>query len=161
MPDHKTQADLIEAINRDYAVWESHLMRAGKDRMEIQGVVGEWTIKDVIAHITWSENEMVMVLKTRVLAGSELWNIPLDERNQVIYEQNRSRPVDEVINEARQVHADLMVEIEKLTDADLNTDTSIRDMIPGVTLWEMLEGNTFKHYREHSEHLAGWLNINL
>ena len=60
--------------------------------MTTPGVVGKWSVKDLVAHITWSEREMVGVLAARALAGSDLWSLTNDERNEIVYQQNRDRP---------------------------------------------------------------------
>ena len=60
-------------------------------------MVGKWSVKDLVAHITWSESEMVGVLAGRALVGSDLWSLTNDERNEIVYQQNRDRPLDEVL----------------------------------------------------------------
>ncbi|MDE0217922.1 MAG: hypothetical protein OXJ90_01530 [Spirochaetaceae bacterium] len=45
---------------------------------------GCWSGKDIVAHVIWYEREMVGVLKSRVLAGSDLWALPVDERNSAV-----------------------------------------------------------------------------
>ncbi len=46
-------------------------------------------VKDIIAHVMWSELEIVPVMGTHVLTGSELWNLSEDERNEIVYQHYR------------------------------------------------------------------------
>jgi len=55
------------------------------------GVTGEWSIKDIIAHITWGERENIGVVRAHAVVGSDLWHLSEDERNAAVFEQNRSR----------------------------------------------------------------------
>ena len=58
-------------------------------------------MKDILSHITWFEREMVDMLQTRTLKGSKLWELPQDERNRIIYEQNRATPLVVVRSEIK------------------------------------------------------------
>jgi hypothetical protein len=100
---------------------------------------------------------MVQVLKTRLFHGSDLWLKPEDERNQSIYEENRDRELDDVVNEHRAVHRELVALIEQMTDDDLNNPAAIAELPSEITPWRLLMGNTYKHYAEHTEHLRAWL----
>ena len=111
-----------------------------------------------MAHLTWYDREMVGVLKARQLAGSEWWNLPLEERNRRIFKQYRSQPLAEVLQEHDEVHRLLVKEIEPLDDEELNDPSRIREMLPGSKLWMVLEENTWVHYLVHTETLWAWLD---
>jgi hypothetical protein len=42
-------------------------------RMLVPMGAGKWTVKDVIAHITWHERQMIGLLEGRALVGSPWW----------------------------------------------------------------------------------------
>ena len=52
------------------------LAEVDSERMLEPGLPGGWSLKDVIAHVNWYEQEMVVLLETQELAGSELWELP-------------------------------------------------------------------------------------
>ena len=93
MNESTTKARFLETLHADRAQWDTLLEEVGKDRMTQQGVVGEWSIKDIIAHVSWHEIEMIGVIKARKLVGSDWWNLPTDQRNQHIFEANCDRPL--------------------------------------------------------------------
>ena len=62
---------------------------------------GGWSVKDVLAHISWGEREGTGLVRARALAGSELWNLPEDERNEAVVRESRSQGLDEVVAEYR------------------------------------------------------------
>jgi uncharacterized damage-inducible protein DinB len=139
--------------------WKKSLFLVPSERMN-EPVVGSWSVKDIIAHITWHDREMVGVLKTRRLCGSEWWDLPLEDRNQRIFEQHHSQPLGEVVQEHEQVHRQLLEQLERLDDHDLNDPSRISEMLPGLKPWMLLEDNTWAHYMNHTETLWAWLKHN-
>lgn len=65
-------AEFLEKIKTERATWELQLARFAPNQMTSPGVVGNWSVKDLVAHITWSEREMVGMLQDRALVGSDL-----------------------------------------------------------------------------------------
>ena len=118
----------LDTLRAGRAQWEALLAQVGESRMLQPGVAGEWSVKDIIAHVTWGEREMVGVLHARTLVGSDLWNLPQDDRNAVVFEENRDRPLQGVLGEAQQVYAQLLEAVEALTEEDLTDPRRFRDM---------------------------------
>jgi hypothetical protein len=152
------QQELLTAVQDDWANWQNVLARVGEQRMTEPGASGAWSVKDIIAHITFFENEMVGLLQTRVLAGSDLWALPQDERNRVIYEQNRSRALGDVLAESAQVHARMVRLLDGLSDADLLEAARFKEMPADWLPWRIIAENTFEHYRDHAAIVRAWLD---
>lgn len=110
---------------------------------------GEWSVKDIIAHITWYEREMIGVVGQRALVGSDLWNLPLDERNRAVYEQIKDITTAQVLAEAAEVHDKLMGLLQGLSDEELNQPPLFNDMPPQWIPGDLIASNTYEHYREH------------
>ena len=53
-----TISELVELVSSARAVWEALLVSLQPRDYEQPGVAGEWSLKDIIAHIAWFENEM-------------------------------------------------------------------------------------------------------
>ncbi len=149
---------LLDTLRAGRAQWEALLAQVGEMRMLQPGVAGEWSVKDIIAHVTWGERELVGVLQARALVGSDLWNLPQDDRNAVVFEENRDRPLHEVLAGAQQVHAQLLEALEALSDEDLNDPRRFRDMPAGWIPWQIIAGNTYKHYQQHIPSIRAWLD---
>jgi len=147
----------LQALRTGRAQWEALLEEVGENRMTQAGVSGEWSVKDIIAHVTWHEREMVGVLQARALVGSDLWNLPTDERNAVIFEQNRHRPLDEVLTEARQVYPQLLAEVEGLVEQELIDPGRFRHMPAEWQPWKIIADNSYAHYQQHIPDIRNWL----
>ena len=111
---------------------------------------GEWSVKDVISHISWHERQMVGVIANRSLNGSPWWNLPLEERNAAIFALNKDRATEDVLAESREIFTELMTQLETLSEEDLTTADNFKDMPSEWKPWEVIASNTFEHYPEHA-----------
>jgi hypothetical protein len=142
-------AQVLSLIDNGHAHLDAALARISRERMSAPGAAGAWSAKDVVAHLTWSEREMVGVLRQRAMVGSGLWNLTQDERNAAVYAENHDRALDDVLAEGRDVFASLRAEIARLSDAEMADPALIAGMPGGLAPWQLLAGNTWKHYEEH------------
>ena len=83
-------------------------------------------MKDILAHITWHEREMLTVANAHALVGSDLWNLPLDQRNDAIYQENRNKDIKDVLAESKAVFEAMMKEMQTLSDEDLKIPIVLR-----------------------------------
>ena len=151
------KATFLETLRSARAEWESLLSEIGEERMLQPGATGEWSVKDVIAHIMWSEREMLGVCQKRALVGSDLWQMTDDERNPIVVSWYRDTSLQDVRAEEQQVYADLLAEVQKLSDEDLNDAGRFRDMPADWAPWQVIAGCSSKHYRDHLPALRAWL----
>ena len=151
----------LNKIRETHVEWLSLLAEVGRSRMTEPGLPGGWSVKDVIAHITWYEREMIGMLEAMALVGSELWQLPHDERNVPIYEQNRDRPLEEVLSEAEQVNDQLYEAIASLSEDELSNPSHFRDMPSEWYPWDVIASNTYNHYHQHIPDIREWLDANV
>jgi hypothetical protein len=145
------------AWRRDRAEYERVLAEVGQDRMLEPGLPGGWSVKDVIAHVSWYEREMVLLLETRALTDSELWNLPPNDRNKAIYEEGKDLPLEQVRTDSNQLFERLWALISELADEDLMDSARIDQMPDDLEPWQVLASNTFEHYQEHVPDIRAWL----
>jgi uncharacterized damage-inducible protein DinB len=152
------KATFISTLKEARAEWEALLAQIDEACMNQPGATGKWSVKDVIAHVAWSELEMVPLLNTHSLAdASELWNLSEDERNEIVYQQNRDRSLRDVVNEERKAYADMLAAIESLSDEALNDPGRFKGMPQDWIPWRIVDGCSSRHYRDHAAQLREWL----
>jgi len=151
------KATFIKSLRTGRAEWEALLAQVGKERMLEPGAAGDWSVKDIIAHIMWSEREMIGVCKQHALVGSELWSLPEDERNAVTAAQQRDRHLEEVLHEEEQVYAQLLEAVQALSDEDFNDFHRFRYMPEEWVPWQIIAGCSFRHYSDHMPSIRAWL----
>ena len=127
------------------------------------GASVEMSVKDMLAHITWHELQMIGVIEQMALIGSPWWELPTDERNAHIYEANRQRTWEDVLAEAQQVYPRLLAALQTLDEAAFLDASLFRDMPPDWPPWQVFADNTCDHYDHHladliKSELGGALN---
>lgn len=151
----KTQ--FMKSLKETRAEWEALLTQISEARMEQSGATGKWSVKDVIAHVTWGEREITPVMRSHVLAGSELWELSDYERNEIVYQRNRDRSLHEIMSDERQAYANLIEAAQTLSDEDLNDSRRYKHMPQDWIPWQLFAGNSFDHYLDHMTSLREWL----
>ncbi len=149
--------EFLSHLNAARQKWEQYLEHVPAEQFSSSINPAGWTMNDVVAHITWYDREMVDLLRTRTLAGSDWWNLPLDERNRMIFEKCHSMPQEEILHQHRHVYAELWQLAQQIVDDDLNDPSRFKDMPEDWKPWEMIASNTYEHYLEHLESGASWL----
>lgn len=137
--------------------WNQLVSRLQSEGLERYASSGPWTLVDVIAHICWHEREMVGILDQRRFAGSPLWDLPTDQRNAVIREQYKDRPLAEVLAAAAKIHDRLIELLGSVTDQDLIDPASFPGMPAEWLPWQVIAGNTYEHYEDHAARIRARL----
>ena len=161
MANETSKSELIELLKTERARWEALLAEVGEARMEIAGVTGDWTVKDIVGHLTaWESRPVEWFRAARAGTAPEppRWDNELDETqiNAWIYESNRKRSLNDVLAESRDNFARLLEAVRAVSEEELTS----RDKfvwLNGGSLREAIAGNTYEHYREHGDAIRAWL----
>ncbi len=153
---------VLEKLKATRADWEALVNEVGPERMELRGVTGEWSVKDLIAHLTaWEVRAVAWLAAVRAGTWPQPpdWPTNLDEDgiNAWIWAANRGRRVADVTNESRQVFDQLVDGIEAVPEQDLS-EAGRFAWLRGGSLAGSIGGNTFEHYEVHSRELRSWLD---
>lgn len=149
---------LIETLQSERTEWNKLISAVGENRMDLPGALGDWSVKDLIAHITWAERETLLVLEDRLDQSSELWYVDQEQRKQVVYEESRERPLADVLVEAHNMFRELITGIEALKEEALHDPSYFNGMPVDWIPWEVIAANTYYHYRAHAPELRVWLD---
>ncbi len=152
-----TKTELFNQLKTARAEWDALIGTIDPKWMAETGVEGPRSAKDIIAHVIWYEREMVGMLNARALVGSDLWELPQDERNAVLLEENRNRSLDDVLTESKQVFEQLLLAVQALSEQAVNDPSRFKDMPTQWVPWQVIAGNTFDHYPVHAASIRMWL----
>lgn len=125
------------------------------------GVEGEWSVKDILAHIATWESELVTFmaqLKQGKKPRTNLMSGKVDELNKQFYENNKDRPLDRILADFKAVRKQTIKYVEMFSDKEL-TDPKFSAHTKGNALWEMIEGDSFGHEGRHREEIEKWLQL--
>lgn len=125
MPQQKSKSKILKRLQTERQRLEQRLSRLSDTDMLQPGVVGEWTIKDVLAHLAdWEAHMLVWLEKAR--RGENLespspgltWN-QWDIFNQRVYEAHRDQPLDEVLRVFHSTHEEFMKMVENMPEEEM------------------------------------------
>jgi hypothetical protein len=154
---------LADILRTERKQWNALLDQVGLDRMDIPGVEGEWSAKQLVAHLTWYEQAVVEGAQ-QVLSGGTFTrrrpaDMGLDEMNAQIAAESLARPAGDVLAEADAVFNQLLTLIAN-SPQDLLNDPRILGLPDDAPPWMRVANNSYAHYREHEPALRAWLASN-
>ena len=162
MNNHLTTAQLLEVMRTARSNWEALLAEAGEARLTEPGVEGEWSLKDIIAHITyfetWATDNVMAFRRGEPRPQSEYTGLEVDEENARIYERMRAKSLPQVLQESRASFQRSIAAVEGLRDEDLYDPGFTRVPDADWTVFDLVEGDTFEHYHDHSASVRAWLD---
>jgi len=153
--------ELLNWLQKKYQQWEAFLDQIGPARMEQPGVNGDWSIKDLVAHLTGWQPRLIANIQAAQRGEPEPpppWPAHLqtdDEINAWIYESNRGRSLRGVLDESHQVFQQLLAVIEGLPD-DVQIESEWRLVCLGDKRFPA--GEFFDHFHDdHEPDIRAWL----
>lgn len=128
--------------------------------MQISGVCGKWSIKDILVHIMLWESELVKALwkiqhgetPTPTLAEGQTDH----ELNEIWYQEYKDRPLDRILPDFHGVRKQTIRRIDGLSDHDIS-DPKRFAWLKGTPLWKRIAYDGFEHEFEHLKEIEDWL----
>ncbi len=149
--------ELIDKVEQEHAEWQSLLSEVGEVRMTEPGVTGDWSVKDIIAHIAaWEQRVLDRMESETTATPLEMSGWEMDKMNDAYYERNKNRSLEDVRNTAASTHAHFMQLVRSLSEEDLFQGGRFA-WTKGDPFYNWVEGNTYEHYAEHAASIRAWL----
>ena len=155
------RSELLNGLQEEYQQWEAFLDQIGPARMDQPGVNDDWSMKDIVAHLTGWNRWLGVRLQAAQRSEPEPpppWPAYLqteDEINAWIYESNQGRSVREVLDESQQVFLQLFSVIEGLP-AEVRIEPEWR--LVRLEDKRFPAGEFFDHFHDdHEPDIRAWL----
>jgi uncharacterized protein (TIGR03083 family) len=162
MDEQMSKEKLLAEIQRERERLETTLAQIDPQEMLSPGVIDNWTVKDLLAHITVWEQRMILWLadsvndiQPQMLPPGMTWD-DLDQWNEQTYQAHRQRPLEQVVAEFAASFPQAFSAVREISEEDL-VDPDRFPWREGRPLWVMVAANTFWHYEEHNRSLQDWL----
>jgi hypothetical protein len=154
----------LAAIDAERAAWDALVAEVGDERLEEPGPMGEWSFKDLAAHLTGWRARTVERLEAAVRGEAEPaapWPAELQEDDAInawIHERSRDRPAAEVLGDAADSWDRLRAAVASLPDEAL-TATDYFSWTEGYSLSSLIvDRRFFGHlHEEHEPDVRAWL----
>ena len=153
------KAEIVTALTGGRGNFLDAIKDISGQEMENQIIFDAWSLKDIMAHLTRWEAELVKLLwqvkqgitPTTVHFSKE----SVDDINARWYEESRSRPLKSILNDFLGVRSQTIRRVESLTEITL-TDPSTYPWLKGEPLWKWIAGDSFEHEAEHEAQIKTW-----
>lgn len=157
-----TKPELLDVIRRERGRWEKLVGEVGVARMTESGATGDWSFKDVVAHLTaWRDVEIAR-LEAASCGGSPApppWpkNDDIDQINAWIDAQNRERSLGDILRESNASFARLEAAVRAIPEPDLFAPGRFPWM-GGKSIGPAVVHDALAHFaEEHEAALRAWL----
>jgi len=162
MEDQMTKNKLLDLIVSERKKLEDCLAQITAENKTLPGVENDWSVKDVMAHISAWEGKMRLWVE-QIAAGvtpdrpppGEPWP-DLDQLNQRIYDDNRDKPLAAVETEFISSYQETLDLVSSMPEEDL-IDPQRNEWSGSDPLYFLVGGNTFWHYEEHLASINEWI----
>ena len=156
------KATLLDNMSAGHEMLEKVLSPLNEAQMTATGVNGDWSIKDVLVHLTaWQQRLLAdMQAATRgeeaAISTVDITGEEMDRLNEQFYQENKARQVNEVLSDFQSTHTNLLAAVQAMTGEDL-TDPHRFAWTDGKPLWQFIASETYEHILEHIGAIRRWL----
>lgn len=154
---------LLERIRSGRELFKALIAELSDEQLTQPGINGDWSVKDILAHIVVHEQRMLDWMAQRMHGETPISFQPyampdpeLAELNERIYQENRGREWANVVQDWDQTYELTQTFVTAADEADLMTTRRFH-LQGGEPLWHAVAANTFEHYEEHSRDILAWL----
>jgi uncharacterized damage-inducible protein DinB len=148
-----TKTVLGELLMMKRAEFEEALMAVPDESMVLPGAAGLWSMKDLVAHLSyyerWMAERLDEVRRGVVYTLTELDTMDANQRNYVEYQKFRDIALEDVRAWSRQAFEDLIAAFQALDEAALFAPRQFHGAQEPVTLHDLLGSEVIDHYGEH------------
>jgi hypothetical protein len=160
MPEPADKATLLDEIRTQFAALEEILAPLDKARMTTEGVIPDWSIKDMLAHIASWHHRLLVWLHAALRNEEPSISGPnsveeMDALNAQFYLENKSRSLTEVLTDLRTTHQQILDIIQAMPEEELFKPGRFA-WAEGEPLWRVIAGDTYEHYQEHQKQIQEW-----
>lgn len=154
-----TKSEILTALNEGRERFLEAIEDLTPDQMKETGVVGEWSVKDILVHLTRWEAELVKLLwqssQGQKPTSAQFSSSSVDDLNARWYRESRSRPLELILEDFHGVRTQTVRRVEEFSDDEL-TDPKRYPWLNNTPLWEWIAGDSFEHEAEHGAQIRAW-----
>ncbi|MCC6799099.1 MAG: ClbS/DfsB family four-helix bundle protein [Anaerolineae bacterium] len=150
-----TKQQLLDKLERAWADLKASFSGMSEAQMTTPGVTGDWSVKDILAHVTTWEEEalrmMPVILENKTPPRYADQYGGLNAFNAQMSAQKRDLPLAEVLAQLDATHRRLIEYVQRAPDDQITRETRFR---------RRLRLDTYSHYPEHARAIRAWRKRN-
>ena len=148
------RSQLLKRLETAWEAFKDSYAGLLEDEMMKPGVTGDWSVRDIIAHVTWWEEETLTHLPL-ILQGVRppRYSVTyggIDAFNARRTEQNSTLSLAEVLQHQDDTHQRLVEYLQTVPEDQLSHETRFR---------HRLRLDTYSHYPLHTDAIRNWRGL--
>jgi DinB superfamily len=142
---------LLKRLDKAWVAFTASYAGLSQSQLLEPGATGQWSVRDIIAHVTWWEEEALEHL-LRILDNGRPPRYAvkyggIDAFNALMTERRKSLSLLEVVRQQRDVHQRLVDYLQGVPEDQFTRETRFR---------HRLRLDTYSHYPKHAEAIRAW-----
>ncbi len=142
---------LLKQLDKAWAQIKESYAGLSDSQLTERGVMGNWSVKDILAHVTTWEEEALKVLPLILQGGRPpRYSIKyggIDAFNAQMMEQKRGLSLSDVLLQLDETHGRLIDYVQSAPKEQFTRETRFR---------RRLRLDTYSHYPQHAKAIQGW-----
>jgi hypothetical protein len=142
---------LLNKLDKAWAALKDSCAGLSDARLTEPGVMGDWSVKDILAHVTTWEEEALKYLPLILQGGRPpRYSVNyggIDAFNAQLREQKRGLSLTDVLRQLDETHRRLIEYVQSAPEEQITQETRFR---------RRLRFDTYRHYREHASAIWEW-----
>ena len=145
------KSQLLKRLDRAWKAFQESYAGLSDSELKEPGVTGAWSVRDIIAHVTWWEEEALKHLPLIRDGGKPpRYSVTyggIDAFNALTTERKKDLSLTEVLRQRDDTHRRLIDFIQSVPDEQFIRETRFR---------HRLRLDTYSHYPEHTKAILKW-----
>jgi hypothetical protein len=148
------RSQLLKRLDQAWVAFKDSYAGLSEDEMMEPGVTGDWSVREIISHVTWWEEEALthlpLILEGGKPARYSVTYGGIDAFNAQKTEQNQNFSLAEVVRHQEEIHRKLVDFLQTVPEDQLSQETRFR---------HRLRLDTYSHYPLHAEAIRNWRGL--
>lgn len=145
------KAQLLQRLEQAWNDFHDSYAGLSEAQMLQPGVMGEWSVKDLLAHISWWEGEALKHLPG-ILEGKRppRYSVTyggIDAFNALMSEKTRGLTLEQALAQSQESHRQLLEYLQSVPEEQFAAETRFR---------RRLKLDTYGHYPLHARAIRAW-----
>ena len=142
---------LLKRLDTAWVAFQASYAGLSNSQLTESGVAGDWSVKDIIAHVTWWEEEALRHLPLIIAGGRPpRYSVAyggIDAFNAMMAERKRDVSLSDVLTQQDDTHRRLIEFIRSVSEDQFTQETRAR---------RRLRLDTYSHYPIHAKAIREW-----
>ena len=142
---------LLNRLDTAWVAFQASYAGLSSSQLTEPGVAGDWSVKDIIAHVTWWEEEALRHLPLIIAGGRPpRYSVTyggIDAFNAMMAERKRDVSLSDVLTQQDETHRRLIDFIQSVPEDQFTRETRFR---------RRLRLDTYSHYPIHTKAIREW-----